>query len=86
MARDIAARRRGMTPSQPDRLVVLPGAGHLLRPPLLPTAGAWLDGIAFGGRPGEMAVGHARLWEDVLAFLGEHIRGIPASSLAAAVD
>lgn len=73
MARDILARREGMASPQPDQLVVLPGAGHLLRPPLLPTVGAWHDGIAFGGRPDAMADGHARLWADVVAFLDRHI-------------
>ena len=42
-------------------------------------AGAWLDGIAFGGRADAMASWHARLWADTLAFLERHVRvGRPA--------
>ena len=73
MAKDIATRRAGMSSSQADELLILPGAGHLLRPPLMPTSGAWHDGIAFGGQPEAMAAGHARLWVSVLAFLGRHV-------------
>ncbi|GAA1908819.1 acyl-CoA thioesterase/BAAT N-terminal domain-containing protein [Williamsia serinedens] len=52
-----------------DRLVVLPGAGHLIRFGEFPTAAQWTGGIAFGGDRLGQALGQRAAREALLAFL-----------------
>ncbi|MGZ8178418.1 acyl-CoA thioesterase/BAAT N-terminal domain-containing protein [Williamsia sp. SKLECPSW1] len=54
-----------------DRLVVLPGAGHLVRPAEIPTAAPWTGGIAFGGDRVGQALGQRAAREALLDFLGQ---------------
>ena len=55
--------------SDDDRLVVLPGAGHLIRLGEFPTAAQWTGGIAFGGHRVGQAQGQRVAREAVLEFL-----------------
>lgn len=65
MAAAIADRRR----RSDDELLVRPGAGHLLRPGILPTDAAWTGGIALGGRRAAQAAADRDLTAAMLAFL-----------------
>ncbi|WP_299573313.1 acyl-CoA thioesterase/BAAT N-terminal domain-containing protein [uncultured Williamsia sp.] len=52
-----------------DRLVVLPGAGHLIRFGEFPTAAQWTGGIAFGGDRVGQALGQRAARGALLEFL-----------------
>ncbi|WP_072805587.1 alpha/beta hydrolase [Rhodococcoides yunnanense] len=65
MARALIARRRRDT----DRLLVLPNAGHFLRPPATPTTVDRNDSIVSGGTPAGTAKGQRRAWTEILDFL-----------------
>lgn len=60
------ARRRGR---YDDRLIVQPGAGHLILPAYRPTTGTSTDGIAFGGEAEATGRAGVALGAEVLAFL-----------------
>ncbi|MEH3154152.1 MAG: acyl-CoA thioesterase/bile acid-CoA:amino acid N-acyltransferase family protein [Gordonia paraffinivorans] len=55
--------------SDDDRLVVLPGAGHLIRFGEFPTAAQWTGGIAFGGDRVGQALGQRAAREALLEFV-----------------
>lgn len=63
-------RRRRLADIDGDELTVHPGAGHLLRWPLVPTRPDRLGGLLFGGDPAAQAEAHARIAESVLAVVG----------------
>lgn len=69
MARALVARRS----RDSDRLVVLPNAGHFLRPPATPTTVDRNDSIVSGGTPAGTAKGQRRMWTEALAFLETHL-------------
>lgn len=70
MGREILDRRRAAGTGADDHLVVHPGAGHLLRFPLLPVRPFELDGMAFGGSAAEQAAAQAALAADLVERLG----------------
>ncbi|GAA2056183.1 acyl-CoA thioesterase/BAAT N-terminal domain-containing protein [Williamsia deligens] len=55
--------------SDDDRLVVVPGAGHLIRFGEFPTAAQWTGGIAFGGDRVGQALAQRTARGEVLEFL-----------------
>lgn len=65
MARALISRRRRET----DRLLILPNAGHFLRPPATPTTVDRNDSIVSGGTPAGTAKGQRRAWTEILDFL-----------------
>lgn len=67
MARALIARRHRDT----DRLLVLPNAGHFLRPPATPTTVDRNNFIVSGGTPAGTAKGQRRAWTETLDFLAE---------------
>jgi hypothetical protein len=60
MARAIAGRRRAAGRTE-DEVVELPGAGHLLRTPLIPVRPFTTGGIDLGGEAAGHAAGQAEL-------------------------
>lgn len=70
MARALIARHDRDT----DRLLILPNAGHFLRPPATPTTVDRNDSIVSGGTPAGTAKGQRRLWTDTLNFLETTLR------------
>lgn len=63
-------RRRRHAGIDGDVLAVHPGAGHLLRWPLVPTRPDRLGGLLFGGDPVAQAEAHAEVAESLLALVG----------------
>jgi alpha-beta hydrolase superfamily lysophospholipase len=70
MARELI-KRRGERAD--DRLLVLPDAGHFLRPPVIPTTVNRTDGLVGGGTPEGSAQGARLAWHTTLAFLRSHL-------------
>ncbi|MGA9873181.1 MAG: acyl-CoA thioester hydrolase/BAAT C-terminal domain-containing protein [Rhodococcus sp. (in: high G+C Gram-positive bacteria)] len=70
MARALMARRDNSA----DRLVMLPNAGHILRPPATPTTVGRSDSIVSGGTPAGTAKGQRRMWTEALDFLASNLR------------
>jgi dienelactone hydrolase len=67
MARALLDRRTDRTD---DELTVHPGAGHLLRWPVVPTRPDQLGGLVFGGDPAGQAAAHVALARSVLSAVG----------------
>jgi hypothetical protein len=67
MARALATRRsdRG-----DDQLLILPGAGHFLRPPMTPSTVDRNDDLVSGGTPEGTAAGQRTAWDALLHDLG----------------
>ncbi|QCB52298.1 hypothetical protein E5720_14565 [Rhodococcus sp. PAMC28707] len=65
MARALIARRKRNT----DRLLILPNAGHVLRPPATPTTVDRNYNTVSGGTPAGTAKAQRRMWTEVLDFL-----------------
>ncbi|MCX4514962.1 acyl-CoA thioesterase/BAAT N-terminal domain-containing protein [Streptomyces sp. NBC_01619] len=71
MARALVERRR--TVAAQDDLLIHPGAGHFMRPPLVPTT-ADRDGILVsGGTPQANALAQAETWAAMTRFLERHL-------------
>jgi len=73
-------RRRRLAGREDDQLVVHPGAGHLLRWPLVPSRPDRLGGLLFGGDPAAQAEAHAALARSVLHVVGGRPLAEPAPS------
>ncbi|MFP5348135.1 MAG: acyl-CoA thioester hydrolase/BAAT C-terminal domain-containing protein [Actinomycetes bacterium] len=73
MARALLERRRQAGRHEQDRLLVLPGAGHFLRPPVTPTTVDRNDSLVSGGTPEAVARGQRAAWDEILDFLGQHL-------------
>lgn len=71
MARALLSRRPERSG---DRLVLLPGAGHFLRPPITPTTVDHNDALVSGGTPAATAVAQRESWRAVQTFLTTHLR------------
>jgi hypothetical protein len=73
MARALIERRRthGITD---DRLLLLPGAGHFLRPPVTPTTVDRNDALISGGTSHGTARGQRAAWDATLEFLARATR------------
>lgn len=57
-----------------DRLLLLPGAGHFLRPPVTPTTVDRNDALVSGGTPRGTARGQRAAWDATLEFLAKATR------------
>ncbi len=73
MARALVERRRRHGVGD-DRLLVLPGAGHFLRPPVTPTTVDRNDALISGGTPHGTAHGQRAAWDAILGFLARATR------------
>jgi dienelactone hydrolase len=73
MARALIERRR-MHGVGDDRLLLLPGAGHFLRPPVTPTTVDRNDALISGGTPHGTARGQRAAWDATLEFLARTTR------------
>jgi hypothetical protein len=82
MAAALVERRRAAG-IDGDTVVVHPGAGHLLRWPLVPTSPDRLGGLLFGGDPADQAAAHAAMAASVLSVLGGRPLGAPTGPAAA---
>jgi dienelactone hydrolase len=71
MAQALIDRRRQQGGHIADRLLLLPGAGHFLRPPVTPTTVDRNDSLVSGGTPQASARGQRAAWDAVLGFLAE---------------
>ena len=69
MARSIVERRREHGVGQDDELLVLPDAGHFIRPPATPTTVDHTIDLVSGGTPEGTAHGQRTAWTAALAFL-----------------
>ena len=56
-----------------DRLLAFPEAGHLLRPPVIPTTVPWSDTLFSGGSAAGNARAQAEGWQATLDFLALHV-------------
>lgn len=75
MAQALIDRRRerdGCT--EGDHLLLLPGTGHFIRPPIIPTTVDRNDALISGGTPEESARGQRIAWDATLAFLQSTLR------------
>jgi hypothetical protein len=75
-------RRRRHSGIDGDVLALHPGAGHLLRWPLVPTRPDRLGGLLFGGDPVAQAEAHAEVAASVLALVGGRPIGLRAERRA----
>lgn len=69
MAQALVERRRAHGTGDADRLLLLPGAGHFLRPPVIPTTVDRNDALISGGTPEGNARGQRAAWTATLEFL-----------------
>ena len=69
MARALIERRRVHGVGGVDELVLLPGAGHFVRPPVTPTTVDRTDTLISGGSPRATAQGQRTAWDATLRFL-----------------
>jgi len=74
MAQALVDRRRQHGGHAADRLLLLPGAGHFLRPPVTPTTVDRNDSLVSGGTPQASARGQRAAWDAVLGFLADTLR------------
>lgn len=73
MASRLIDRRGQDGDGRADELETYPRTGHLIRMPLIPTAGLWTDGIAFGGTPEGLGAAQRDASRRILDFLGRHL-------------
>jgi len=74
MARALIDRRRQHGGHDADRLLLLSGAGHFLRPPVTPTTVDRNESLVSGGTPQAIARGQRAAWDAVLKFLADTLR------------
>lgn len=73
MAQALVDRRRQCAAAAGDRLLLLGGAGHFLRPPITPTTVDRNESLVSGGSPLGTARGQRAAWDAVLGFLAAHL-------------
>jgi hypothetical protein len=56
-----------------DRHRSFADAGHIIRPPIIPTTITWTEGLYSGGTPEGCARAIQEAWAEILRFLGEHL-------------
>ncbi|MFC5804777.1 acyl-CoA thioester hydrolase/BAAT C-terminal domain-containing protein [Streptomyces formicae] len=71
MARALVDRRRTLPVD--DVLLIHPGAGHFLRPPLIPTTAGRTRALVGGGTPQANALAQRETWEAMTRFLERHL-------------
>ena len=67
-------RRRAQARRSGDRHLSFVEAGHIIRPPFMPTTVTWTEGMYSGGTPEGSARASVEAWARILRFLGEHLR------------
>lgn len=67
-------RRRAQARRSGDRHLSFVEAGHIIRPPFMPTTVTWTEGMYSGGTPEGSAKASVEAWAHILRFLGEHLR------------
>ncbi|MFD7442791.1 acyl-CoA thioesterase/bile acid-CoA:amino acid N-acyltransferase family protein [Streptomyces sp. NPDC059909] len=72
MARALIERRR--TVPAEDVLLIHPGAGHFLRPPLVPTTVDRTADLVSGGTPQANALAQSETWAAMTRFLERHLQ------------
>ena len=72
MAQALLDRRRQQGAG--DRLLLLPDAGHFLRPPVTPTTVDRNESLISGGTPEGTARGQRAAWDAVLGFLADTVQ------------
>ncbi|MGW1885643.1 acyl-CoA thioesterase/bile acid-CoA:amino acid N-acyltransferase family protein [Streptomyces sp. NPDC001970] len=72
MARALIERRR--TVPAEDVLLIHPGAGHVLRPPLIPTTVDRTADLVSGGTPQANALAQSETWAAMTSFLERHLQ------------
>jgi hypothetical protein len=77
MAQSIVDRRREHGVGDGDELVVLPDAGHFMRPPATPTTVDRTADLVSGGSPEGVARGQRTAWTRALAFLNRVFEPAP---------
>jgi pimeloyl-ACP methyl ester carboxylesterase len=66
-------RRRARAGRSEDRHRSFADAGHIIRPPITPTAITWTEGLYSGGTPEGCASANTEAWSEILQFLDEHL-------------
>jgi dienelactone hydrolase len=66
-------RRRAEAGRAADVHLRYPDAGHLIRPPCVPTTVTWIRGLRCGGTPEGCAAANADSWPRILRFLRERL-------------
>lgn len=72
MATSLVERRQRHGRTE-DRLLLLPGAGHFIRPPATPTTVDRSEDLVFGGTAEAIAHGQRQAWDATLGFLADRI-------------
>jgi dienelactone hydrolase len=75
MAQELLLRRRRASAPHASghRLVLLPGAGHFLRPPVTPTTVDRNESLISGGNHEATAWGQRVMWDEALEFLADTV-------------
>ncbi len=67
------ARRRAQARRSGDKHLNLAQAGHIIRPPFMPTTVTWTEDLYSGGTPEGSARTSVKAWAEILQFLGQHL-------------
>ena len=67
------ARRRAQARRSGDKHLNLAQAGHIIRPPFVPTTVTWTEDLYSGGTPEGSANASVKAWAEILRFLGRHL-------------
>ncbi len=66
-------RRRAQARRPSDQHLNLAEAGHIIRPPFMPTTVTWTENLYSGGTPEGNAKASVKAWAEILQFLGQHL-------------
>ncbi len=66
-------RRRAQARRPSDQHLNLAEAGHIIRPPFMPTTVTWTENLYSGGTPEGSAKASVKAWAEILQFLGQHL-------------
>jgi len=66
-------RRRARARRSGDRHLSFAEAGHIIRPPLVPTTVTWTEGLYSGGTPEGSAGASVGAWREILRFLDDYL-------------
>ena len=66
-------RRRTQARRPSDQHLNLAEAGHIIRPPFMPTTVTWTENLYSGGTPEGNAKAGVKAWAEILQFLGQHL-------------
>lgn len=66
-------RRRAQARRSGDQQLNLAEAGHIIRPPFVPSTVTWTEDLYSGGTPEGSAKASVKAWAEILRFLGQHL-------------